>query len=174
MTTIICGTNRKNSNSAIVGGIYQQMMKDVGHTANLVNLQHLPDDFIKSALYEVAGTNEHFNPVRELMAQSDKFVFIVPEYNGSFPGVLKTFIDGLKFPGTFTGKKSALVGISSGIQGGVLAMSHLTDILNYCGTNVLAQKPKLSGIEKNLKDGKITNPLYVQLLEEQIRAFVAY
>lgn len=174
MTTIICGTNRKNSNSAIVGGIYKEMLEQAGHQADIINLQDLPDDFISSALYEAAGTNEQFNPLREQMAASDKYVFIVPEYNGSFPGILKTFIDGLKFPVTFTGKKCAMVGISSGIQGGVLALSHLTDIMNYCGTNVLAQKPKLSGIEKNLKDGKITNPLYVELLEQQIKAFIEF
>ena len=42
------------------------------------------------------------------MSQSEKFVFIVPEYNGSFPGVLKTFIDGLAFPDTFEQKKNVL------------------------------------------------------------------
>ena len=174
MTTIICGTNRKNSNSAIVGGIYKEMMEQAGHTADLINLQDLPDDFISSALYEAAGTNERFNPIREKMDASDKFVFIIAEYNGSFPGILKTFIDGLKFPSTFTGKKCAMVGISSGIQGGVLALSHMTDIMNYCGTNVLAQKPKLAGIDKNLKDGTITNPLYIELLEQQIKAFIEF
>ena len=40
-------------------------------------------------------------------------------------------------------KKAALVGISSGVQGAGLALSHLTDIFNYCGMHVLAQKPKL-------------------------------
>ena len=174
MTTIICGTNRKNSNSAIIGGIYKDLMQKAGHEAELINLESLPSDFISSALYEVAGTNEAFNPLRDQMAASEKFVFIVPEYNGSFPGVLKTFIDGLKFPDTFTGKKCALVGLSSGIQGGVLALSHLTDIMNYCGTNVLAQKPKLAGIDKNLKEGVITNQLYIDLLEQQIKAFIAF
>lgn len=174
MITIICGTNRKNSQSEIVAGIYKKMVEQAGEECDFINLQDLPGDFISTALYENAGTNEAFNSIREKMVTSKKFVIIVPEYNGSFPGVLKTFFDGLIFPTTFTGKKCALVGISSGMQGAVLAMSHLTDILNYCGTNVLANKPKLSAIEKNVTDGKITNPLYVDLLNDQIKALIAF
>ena len=174
MITIICGTNRKDSFSGKVANIYKGMVEETGETCDLINLLDLPHDFILSALYENAGNNTTFNPIRDKMVSAEKFVIIVPEYNGSFPGILKTFFDGLKFPDTFTGKKCALVGISSGLQGAVLAMSHLTDILNYCGTNVLAQKPKLSGIENNLKDGKITNPLYVQLLKDQIKALISF
>ena len=88
--------------------------------------------------------------------------------------MLKTFIDGLKFPDTFTGKKAAMVGLSSGVQGGGLALSHLTDILNYCGTHVLASKPKLSRINHHLVDGEITDPLYNQLLEEQAKMLVDF
>ena len=66
-----------------------------------------------------------------------KLVIIVPEYNASFPGVLKAFIDGLTYPGGIQGKKAALVGLSGGGQGGLLAMTHLTDVLMYLGTTVL-------------------------------------
>lgn len=174
MITVICSTNRKNSNTAKVAAIYKELVEKAGESCEIIDLVDMPADFISSALYENSGKNEAFEPIRKKMVAVQKFVMIVPEYNGSFPGVLKTFIDGLKFPDTFTNKKCALVGVSSGIQGAVLAMSHLTDILNYCGSNVLSQKPKLSGIEKNMVDGKITNPLYMQLLEEQIAALIAF
>ena len=109
------------------------------------------------------------------MSQAQKYVFIVPEYNGSFPGVLKTFIDGLEYPNTFKNKKCALVGLSSGVQGGGLALSHLTDIFNYCGMNVLALKPKLARIEAHIDgDFQITNNLYMQLLKEQAEKFIEF
>ena len=108
------------------------------------------------------------------MKSSEKFVFIVPEYNGSFPGVLKAFIDGLEYPGTFRGKKCALVGLSSGVQGAGLALSHLTDIFNYCGMHVLALKPKLARIEANMEDTKITNQLYNDLLKEQALSLLSF
>lgn len=174
MITIVSSTNRKNSNTAIIAGIYQELLKKEGEASEIIHLTDMPADFISSALYEFGGKNLQFNEVRDKMMKAQKFVFIMPEYNGSFPGVLKAFIDGLKFPDTFTGKKCAMVGLSSGIQGAVLAMSHMTDIMNYCGTSVLSQKPKLSGIEKHLDGGKLTNPLYIQLLKDQIRAFIKF
>lgn len=173
MITIICSTNRKNSVSKKLSHIYRDLLKEKNVESDVVYLEDLPADFTESALYDQAGKNEVFNTFREKMKAAEKMVFIVPEYNGSFPGVLKAFIDGLAFPHTFTDKKAALVGISSGVQGAGLALSHLTDIFNYCGTHVLAQKPKLSRIEENLTENNLSK-LYHSLLEEQIDKLLAF
>ena len=82
--------------------------------------------------------------------------------------MLKAFIDGLPYPGGVRGKKAALVGLSSGSQGGLLALSHLTDILMYLGTTVLPARVRLPGIDQHLtSSGELTNSLYLQLLKEQ-------
>jgi len=174
MITIISSTNRNDSVSKKVSLQYQQILEELGHSSEIIDLGELPDDFISSALYELSGKNKAFNPIRKKMKEAEKYVFVVPEYNGSFPGVLKTFIDGLEFPGTFTNKKCALVGISSGVQGAGLALSHLTDIFNYCGTHVLAQKPKLARIEGAMEEDEITDSLYITLLKDQAEAFVKF
>jgi len=164
MITIVVGTNRKNSVSRKVADYYQSLLKD---ESQIVDLADVPGDFIGTALYENNGKNEDFNTMREKVQSSDKLVFVVPEYNGSFPGVLKAFIDGLKYPEGVKNKKAALIGVSSGVQGGVFAMSHLTDIFNYLGMHVLALKPKLAAIEKNFNGVEVTNDLYNQLLRQQ-------
>ncbi|NMM50088.1 NAD(P)H-dependent oxidoreductase [Flammeovirgaceae bacterium KN852] len=174
MYTIISGTNRKDAVSPKLALYYQSCLKDRGIEASIISLNKLPEDFVFSALYENAGKHKVFNEFREQMLRSTKYIFIVPEYNGSFPGVLKAFIDGMEYPNTFAKKKSALVGLSSGVQGAGLALSHLTDILNYCGTNVLAQKPKLSFIHKNFDGEEILNDLYKQLIDEQVDAFLEF
>jgi chromate reductase len=172
--TIICGTNRSDSVSFQISKLYQKLLLKHNCESELIDLTDLPNDFAFTALYENSGKNKEFNHFRELMFESQKFVFIVPEYNGSFPGVLKTFIDGLRFPDTFRNKKCALVGISSGIQGAGLALSHLTDIFHYCGMEVLSLKPKLSHIDKNLKEGDFVNDLYKALLEEQVEKLLGF
>ena len=128
MITIISGTNRKNANSYKIAVQYQEILKSKGFKSNIIDLEDLPQDFLTTAFYENMGKNAGFRPMMDLMKQSEKFVFIVPEYNGSFPGILKMFIDALEFPATLKNKKCALVGLSSGVQGSALAMSHLTDI----------------------------------------------
>ncbi|MFT6866342.1 MAG: chromate reductase [Cyclobacteriaceae bacterium] len=175
MITIVSSTNRADSVTLKICEQYQTLLKEKGEESQIIDLKDLPNDFIVSALYENSGKNEVFNRFRKIMMENTKFVFVVPEYNGSFPGVLKAFIDGLEYPHTFMNKKCALVGLSSGIQGGGLALSHLTDIFNYCGMHVLAQKVKLARIEANTNaEWKITNDLYIQLLQEQVDLFVGF
>lgn len=171
---IVCGTNRVDSVSMEISELYKELLIDLGQDVEIIDLKNLPNDFTTSALYENSGKNQEFNTYRDLMAEAKKFVFVVPEYNGSFPGVLKAFIDGLKFPQTFTDKKCALIGVSSGVQGAGLALSHLTDIFNYCGTNVLALKPKLARIDQYLENGEINNDLYNTLLKDQAEKFVDF
>jgi chromate reductase len=171
---IICGTNRKDATSLRVTEIYQEILAKHNVSSVLIDLSKLPLDFAFSALYGNYGKNSDFNPYISQMLESKKFVFIVPEYNGSFPGVLKTFIDGLDYPNTFRNKKGALVGIASGGYGAVLALSHLSDIFNFCGMHVLAYKPRLERIEHNFSQGVFTNPKYQEMLERQAAMIVEF
>ena len=174
MIEIISGTNRPGSISAQIAQLYQEMLLKKEVKSQILDLIDLPHDFTVSALYDSAGGNEAFNKLANRLRHAEKMVYIVPEYNNSFPGVLKAFIDGMDYPSPFKGKKCALVGVSSGVQGGGMAMSHLTDIFNYLGMHVLAIKPRLALIEQNIAEGQITNTLYQQLLEEQVEALIKF
>lgn len=174
MVTIISGTNRIDSVSSQIAIYYQKILLKKGAESKILDLATLPSDFIHSALYENSGLNTAFNAFQEAIDKSEKIVFIIPEYNNSFPGVLKAFIDGLRFPGSFEGKKGALVGISSGTQGASLALSHFTDILNYLGMHVMPLKPKLSRIEKNMEENLLTNNLYLDLLDQQANQLLKF
>ncbi|MCX6352967.1 MAG: NAD(P)H-dependent oxidoreductase [Bacteroidetes bacterium] len=168
MVTIISGTNRKGSFSRRVANLYSSLLKERGIESNIIDLKHLPKDFVYSLYEDDKIPHQDFVDMQALISASSKFVFVVPEYNGSFPGILKSFIDGLNFPNSFRGKYAALIGISSGTQGSSLAMSHLTDILNYVGVFVLPIKPRMVGIESHFKDNEITNKFYLDLLNLQI------
>lgn len=171
---IISGTNRQQAISIQVANVYQQEFKALGVEAEIIDLRELPADYLFSGLYENAGKSEGTIGFRKKMKEGVKFVFVIAEYNGSFPGVLKAFIDGLEFPDSFTNKKCALVGVSAGEQGAVLAMSHLTDILNYCGAHVLAKKPKLASIVAYMQDGIITNERYMKHIKLQVQQLLDF
>jgi len=171
---IIIGTNRKGSRSKVLGEIYQGLLTEMGVHSEIIELANLPSDFIFSALYENNGKNSAFNEILQKVSEAEKFVFILPEYNGSFPGVLKAFIDGMSYPNAFRSKKCAMIGISSGIGGGGHAMSHLTDIMNYLGMHVIALKPRLAKIEENMSDNLLTNRLYMDLLRSQAEMLIDF
>jgi len=174
MITLLAGTNRPQSNSRAIAGLYATMLAERGVASQILDLAELPADFTTTALYENTGKNEAFNQLSRMIQHADKIVFVVPEYNSSFPGVLKAFIDGLDYPYTFKDKKGALIGISSGMQGSGLGLSHLTDILNYLGMHIMAMKLKFAHIEKNFDGKQLTNPLYQELLEQHVAQFIKF
>jgi len=172
--TLVCGTNRRDAISLHITEVYQAILAERGVQTNLLDLHNLPPDFAFSALYENYGKNEAFNPYVKLMLETDKYVFVVPEYNGSFPGALKTFIDGLEYPNTFRNKKGALVGLASSGHGASLALSHLTDIFNFCGMHILAYKPRLERIEESFEGGRMTSEKYRGMLVRQAELLMEF
>jgi NAD(P)H-dependent FMN reductase len=173
MIGIISGTNRPKSKTRMIAEQYLELVLAKGVEVEILDLQELPDDFTVSALYSNSGKNQEFNALRDKMSSYEKFIVLFPEYNGSFPGVLKAFIDGLKYPSTFYGKFIALSGVSDGIQGGILGISHLTDIFNYLNGVVLPIKPKLLHVGKNMEEGKIVNPVYLDLIDKQVEMLIS-
>lgn len=171
---IISGTNRNKSYSIQLAEYYSSVLKRHAVNSEILDLSTLPSDFLFSALYENTGKNPVFNEFQKKVEAFEKFVFIVAEYNGSFPGVLKAFIDGLDYPDTLKNKKAALVGLSAGDQGGALALSHLADILSYLGTHVHAFRPRLSSLDKNFSEGKFNNTVYSELIEEQAKSLITF
>jgi chromate reductase len=176
MTLVIAGTNRKNSRSRAVADIYAKTLEAAGDNSEVLDLNILPKDFIFSALYENALTHPEFNKLQDKIDNTEKIAFIISEYNGSIPGALKAFIDGLRYPDTFTYKKGALVGFSSNTQGAALALSHMSDILSHLGMHVLPQRVKIPFVEQNLDKSQLvlTDQFYKDLLSEQVNWFTKF
>lgn len=174
MITIVSGTNRKNSVTKKIALHYQTVLQSKDIETDFIDLVDLPSDFTASALYEDQGKSDEFNVLQSQVSKAQKFVFVVPEYNGSFPGVLKAFLDGLKFPDSLKGKKCGMVGVSSGMQGSVMGMSHLTDIFNYLGMTVHANKPKLIRVETLLENDELTDASSIRRIEEHANAVIEF
>lgn len=170
---IVIGTNRKNSNTSQIANYYNIKLKDLGFSPTILDLSTLPDNFTQSALYQNAGQDTAFNTLQKEIESFDKIIFVVPEYNGSFPGVLKAFIDGLKHPDTLSHKKACLVGISSGVLGNAVGLGHLSDILSYLNVDLLGLRLKVGQIETNFKEGEFLAP-YKAFAEKQISKFLLF
>lgn len=151
MISVISGTNRPNSNSARIAVLYAKMLEAKGQEGKLLLLEHLPVDFAFTELY--GERSEQFERLIDAhIRAASKFLFVIPEYNGGFPGVLKTFIDAVP-PKHFRGKRAGLIGLSAGRTGGLLGMDHFTGILHYLGVEVMSNKPKLSSIDSLTDEG---------------------
>src|SRR5690242_8080575 len=107
MITIISSTNRPESHTLKLALYYQQKLAEKGVEAGILSLTDLPCNLLQSDLY--GKRSAEFQPIQDVITQTDKFLFIIPEYNGSYPGVLKLLVDACTFPDSFYDKKAALV-----------------------------------------------------------------
>lgn len=167
MITIISATNRPDSSTLKVAKYYQQLMEKRGVETQLFSLENVPVDI---AFNEVFGNRSSAfqGIINEYITPSMKFVFIVPEYNGSFPGILKTFLDAIH-PDLLRGKKVALLGVSSGRAGNLRGMEHLTGVLNYLGLFVHPNRLPVSSVLTLLdENGKVKDANTITVLEKHV------
>lgn len=171
MLTIISATNRPQSSTLKLATDYQNLVQKSGHNATLFSLEQLHVDI---AFNEQFGnrSNAFQTILNEFIIPSNKFVFIVPEYNGSFPGILKTFIDAIH-PDLLRGKKVGMVGVSSGRAGNLRGMDHLTGVFNYLGMHVHPNKLPVSSILTLLDtQGKLKDEKTINVLKKHINEMV--
>ena len=172
---VIASTNRPASLTRVVADKYRTLLEQQGAQTELLDLAYLPADFTHSALYRHAGQHPNFNQLLERLRRYRKYVFVVPQYNGSFPGVLKAFIDGIPQPkALFQGRKCALVGVSQGRQGAIMGLSHLSDIFHYLGMSVLAMQPKLHSVAAPTEEALAAHPGYLERLQAQVAALLTF
>lgn len=173
MTTIISGTNRQGSYTLKVAEYYQRQLREKGLDAHLLSLLQLPEGLLGSDLY--GKRSPQFQVIQEIVTTTDKFLFVIPEYNGSFPGVLKLFIDACDFPGSFYEKKAALVGVSSGKYGNVRGIDHFNGVCGYLHLHVMPLRIHLAAIKQELNAaGDLFIPDTVKFTNEQTDKFIKY
>jgi chromate reductase len=173
MITIISSTNRPGSTTFKVAQYYRERLRQKGTEADLLSLMQLPPTLIATDLF--GKRSAEFQVIQDIITETDKFIFVIPEYNGSFPGVLKVFIDACDFPDSFYEKKAALVGISSGKYGNIRGIDHFTGVCHYINLHVMPLKLHIANIKSELdKDGNLFKEDTVRFTDEQIDKFIAF
>lgn len=120
---VISGSSRENSKTLVVSKwISDQMEYELVDLLDF-NLSHYnePSSPRSAKEYKYDETKKWSNKVKEF----DGFIFVIPEYNGFFPGIVKDAIDYLYYE--WEGKDFALVGL--GGKGGKWACDHLRTLL---------------------------------------------
>ena len=165
MYTIISGTNRVNSHTEKVAAEYHKILKEKNLEAFLFSLKNI-DLLTKNPTFSAIET--------DLLVPTEKFIFIIPEYNGSYPGVLKAMID-ITDVKTWWWKKALLTGISTGRAGNLRGMDHLSDSLQHLNMFVHPNKLPISIIDKVMDEkGVIYNEFTLQAINKQLDEFIKF
>lgn len=138
-----------------------------------MSLSQLPGNLIESDLYGKRSTE--FQKIQDIITQTQKFLFIIPEYNGSFPGVLKVFIDSCSFPESFYDKKAALTGLSSGKYGNIRGIDHFTGVCHYLNLHVMPLKLHIPYIKTEFNENAdLFKEDTLKFTDEQIEKFINF
>jgi chromate reductase, NAD(P)H dehydrogenase (quinone) len=164
MITIVAGTNRLGSNSKKVALQYQNILKTLEVESQVLALE---DE-------EVYKRDEAFIALENKYLKTEKIIFVLPEYNGTFPGIVKLMIDITDVRNIWPNKKIAMVGISSGRAGNLRGMDHLTTAFMYLKSNIYYDRLPISGIEGNMTDGVITNESTLKSIQNQLDGFLKF
>ena len=129
MITLIVGTNRPGSSTRKVARHVEEIYAGLKVPLRVLDLAQLPPGIFSPAAY--AGKPKSFQPFADAVLQSSGLHIVTPEYNGSIPGVLKYFIDMLKFPESFEHRPVCFVGVAAGIWGALRPVEQLQAIFGY-------------------------------------------
>jgi NAD(P)H-dependent FMN reductase len=165
MYTIISGTNRPGSHSEKVAIEYQRILKNKNINATLFSLK---------GLNVLQRSPEYVKVESDILIPTQKFIFIIPEYNGSYPGVLKAMIDNSDVKKTWNYKKALLTGVATGRAGNLRGMDHLADTLHYMKMNVFYNKLPISVIYKIMdRVGHLDNAT-LKAINNQLDEFIQF
>ncbi len=167
MITIIAGTNREDSMTLRTANVYKT--KFAAQTSEEVQLLSLENKQVWERGASMLAIEKQY------LLPAHKFVFIMPEYNASFPGILKVMIDNSDVKKCWWYKKALLVGISDGRAGNLRGLEHMTAIMNYMRVNVHYNKLILSRINEEIsKQGEVIKQVTDELISRQIEEFLKF
>ena len=172
MFTIINGTNRPQNQTQLFSSFYYNYLKNRNVEVQYFSMEQLPADFLHQEIYG-NRTPMFDNLIEQYIIGANKFVFFLPEYNGSYAGITKLFVDAVP-PKFFRGKKAAIIGISDGRAGNLMGIDHFTAVLNHVGILTSPQRLPISRISELLKDRNIVDDNTIKLLQHHADNFVLF
>ncbi|CAN5533829.1 NADPH-dependent FMN reductase [soil metagenome] len=143
---IISGTNRPGANALRVSKVIESHYKAVGAPVEIYSLADMPREIFDPSCYAVKPAS--WLPVQDKVLAARGLHVVTPEYNGSFPGVLKYFVDMLKFPESFDKKPVAFTGEAAGIWGAIRSVEQLTHIFGYRNAHIYPDRVFMPGINQ--------------------------
>jgi chromate reductase len=170
---IIAGTNRPQANALKIAAIVQGHYRSAGVAADVYSLADMPAEIFDPASYATKPAG--FVAVQQRVLAARGLHLITPEYNGSFPGVLKYFIDMLKFPESFEGKPVAFVGEAAGMWGALRPVEQLAQIFSYRNAHLYPVRVFIPGVGQALDtQGRLTSADLNGRLAQQAAGFDAF
>lgn len=173
MITLIIGTNRPASNTSKVARHIEEIYAGLKTPFHVLDLAQLPVEIFSPSSY--GEKPRSFHPYADAVLKSSGLHIVTPEYNGGMPGILKYFIDMLKFPESFEHRPVCFTGLSAGIWGALRPIEQLQAIFGYRNAYIFPHRVFLPGINSLLdNNGRLTDAEMLDRLRQQAEGFLSF
>ncbi len=169
---VVCGTNRAGALSRLLAQETAEIYRRSGQSVDLLDMQELPVEVLLPTAYEEQPENVAALVQRFLKA--DGVVFVIPEYNGSYPGVLKMFVDMLPYPAGFDSRPCAFLGIAAGQFKSLRAVEHFQQVAGYRNAFIYPRRLFIGDSYKQFVDGKLADDALTERLQQQADGFLEF
>ncbi|MGH9318842.1 MAG: NADPH-dependent FMN reductase [Vicinamibacteria bacterium] len=153
---VILGTTRVGRTSAHVARfVTGELEKRAGVVTELIDIKELPLPVTS------AGEDIKDPGFSKKMEESDALVIVAPEYNHSFPGLLKHVLDTCLEE--YIHKAAGVVGVSSGPFGGTRVVQNLIPVLRELGLMTIFSDLNFSNARKAFDEkGNLLEEVWVR------------
>lgn len=171
---IVSGTNREDSQTRLVSDFllseFQQRRPD--DSLAVLDLKELPNEAFSPQIY--ANKPRSVEAFIQKFIDADAVISVLPEYNGSAPGVFKYFIDLLPFPESLLKTPCMFVGLSAGRFGAVRSIEHMSQVFVYRNAFVYPEHLYFPQVQDKFKDGKLIDEFSLKLKDPVLDGFVEF
>ena len=173
MITLVVGTNRPGSNTRKVAAHVEEIYAELKVPLRVLDLARMPPEIFAPGSY--AEKPKSFQPFAAGVLEAAGLHVVTPEYNGSVPGVLKYFIDMLKFPESFERRPVCFTGLAAGLWGALRPVEQLQAIFGYRNAYIYPERVFLPQINNLLDDhGRLKDAELLGRLKKQTEGFVGF
>ncbi len=165
--SIISGSPRGNSvTHRLALHLEQVLQATTSHTVSIIDLREMELPPLQSIFTSVENSPERFQDLSGKMFSADGFIFVTPEYNGSYSAALKNLMDHYpkqhhKVFGIATASPGNLGGIRAALQ-----LQELVYALFGIGSPYMLVTPQVE--KKFAADGKLMD----QNFEKSVQLFI--
>ena len=173
MLTILSGTNRPGSNTRLIAAQIEAIYRQLGVTPRVIDLALLPPEIFAPTSYGQKPAS--FAPFADAVLGASGLVVVSPEYNGGMPGILKYFIDMLKFPESFEKRPVCFIGLAAGLWGALRPVEQLQLIFGYRNAYLYPERVFLPRINDLLgEENELKDPELIERLQTQASGFIEF
>jgi len=143
-------------------GLHNHLKNHPEITSQLLDLKEVALPMFEESYGKLSTPSDTISTVHEILNNADAYLFVSPEYNGSYSSALKNMVD-IYPKTTFANKAVGIVTISSGNLGGMRAAIQMQQLTLAVWAIPSPQMLLVSNVkDKFNEEGDITDPSFVQ------------